>query len=142
MTNTLVLRLRAFHVTVGGRSVPEVDRLCEEAAREIDRLNAGLLEIARMGEIPFNRQSVRAREIYVNDATEDVLSVSVVYWALTHPGDPVAGVVIARLSPSTVKGLREELEKEHAGHVEALSALETLLESAGVEIEKLGFVGQ
>jgi hypothetical protein len=65
----IVRDLRGFHVSVGGRDLPEVDELCERAAREIERLRAGLLEIARMGvhQDPFNRQSVRAREIYIGD---------------------------------------------------------------------------
>jgi hypothetical protein len=38
----------------------------EDLAKENERLRAGLREVAAMGE-PFNRQSVRAREILLND---------------------------------------------------------------------------
>ena len=39
----------------------------DSGRKEIERLRAGLLEIAAMGETPFNRQSVRAREILINE---------------------------------------------------------------------------
>ena len=63
----VVLELRALHVSVGDRLIPEVERICERAAKEIERLRCGLLEIARMNGDPFNRQSVRAREIFIGD---------------------------------------------------------------------------
>jgi hypothetical protein len=70
MVPDVVVQLRALHVIVGGLAVPEVDRICEEGAREIERLRTGLHEIASMGEGPFNRQSVRAREIYIGHEDE------------------------------------------------------------------------
>jgi hypothetical protein len=43
-----------------------------EGVKEIDRIRAGLLEITAMGEEPFNRQSVRAREILLSvDASHE-----------------------------------------------------------------------
>jgi hypothetical protein len=63
----VVLELRALHVSVNNKLVPEVERICEKAAQEIERLRAGLLEIVRMNADPFNRQSVRAREIFIGD---------------------------------------------------------------------------
>jgi hypothetical protein len=66
----VVVQLRALHVSVGGLAVPEVDRICEAGAREIERLRTGLHEIASMSECPFNRQSVRAREVYLGHEDE------------------------------------------------------------------------
>jgi hypothetical protein len=63
----VVIELR--HVSIGGKLIPEVERICERGAMEIERLRAGLIEIAAMGEEPFNRQSVRAREILINDSS-------------------------------------------------------------------------
>ena len=63
----VVQELRALHVSLNGKVVPEVDSTCERGAREIERLRSGLHEIASMGGEPFNRQSVRAREIYIGD---------------------------------------------------------------------------
>lgn len=65
--NDVVVELRALHVSVGGKLIPEVERICGRGAVEIERLRAGLLEIAKMGEGPFNRQSIRAREILVGE---------------------------------------------------------------------------
>jgi hypothetical protein len=68
----VVIELRALHVLIGGNFIPEVERICEiceRGAMEIERLRAGLIEIAAMGEEPFNRQSVRAREILINDSS-------------------------------------------------------------------------
>jgi hypothetical protein len=65
----VVAELRALHVSIGSKLIPEVERICERSAKEIERLRAGLLEIAAMGEGPFNRQSVRAREILINDSS-------------------------------------------------------------------------
>ena len=67
MSTDVVLELRALHVPVGARLIPEVERICERGAKEIERLRAGLLEIAKMNGEPFNRQSVRAREIFIGD---------------------------------------------------------------------------
>jgi hypothetical protein len=63
----VVEELRALHVTIGNKPIPEVERICERGAKEIERLSKGLIEIAAMGEEPFNRQSVRAREILLNN---------------------------------------------------------------------------
>jgi hypothetical protein len=44
-----------------------VEDICSRGAREIVRLRRGLIEIAGMGDDPFNRQSRRARELLVGD---------------------------------------------------------------------------
>lgn len=59
----VVGKLRGMEV--GLPSDADVLRVCEAAALEIERLRRGLLEVAAMGEGPFNRQSVRAREVYL-----------------------------------------------------------------------------
>lgn len=66
-TVDVVLELRGLHVSVSDRFIPEVERICERGAREIERLRVGLLEIAGMSGEPFSRQSVRAREIFIGD---------------------------------------------------------------------------
>ena len=65
--NDVVVELRALHVSVDGKLIPEVERICGRGAKEIERLRAGLLEIAKMGEGPFNHQSIRAREVLIGE---------------------------------------------------------------------------
>ena len=64
----VVEELRALHVLVDNQLIPEVERICERGAKEIERLRSGLLEIIKMGgQNPFNPQSIRAREIFIGN---------------------------------------------------------------------------
>jgi hypothetical protein len=59
--------LRNLCLSVNGVNVPAVVQVCARGAAEIERLRAGLKEIVRMGTEPFDRRSVRCREILMGD---------------------------------------------------------------------------
>lgn len=80
----VVKELRALRVSVDDEYVSEVERICERGAKEIERLRAGLFEIIKMGEGPFNRQSVRAREILIGDPTRKITESSDPISACAH----------------------------------------------------------
>ena len=68
LREAFVAMLRAPHASADGdHAVESIRTNVGVILKEIDRLRAGLKEIASMGDGPFNRQSIRARELLLDD---------------------------------------------------------------------------